>query len=371
MSEHNINKPKYRQIFEFVHMEIDSGQYEAGAKLPSDGQLMRRFATSRPTVARAMRELQQAGFIDRRPGSGSFVLSAAHTKNRLLGLLIPGLGETEIFEPICAAIARGCGRHNFSLLWGDSPSNGKDSAEKAKSLCRQYIDQKVAGVFFAPLELTPGMHEVNRQIVGELDRASIAVVLLDRDIEKFPNRSKFDYIGIDNFRAGYQQANHLLKLGCCRIDYLSRNLSAPTVDMRIAGYRLALKDHGIEPDDNWTHHGDPADREFVRPIVDMAPDAIITANDITAANLMQTLAQLKVRVPEEIRVVGLDDIKYAQLLSVPLTTVAQPCDKMGTIAVATMLQRLEDRSTPPRTVLLDTEMVVRKSCGTELLPSTT
>ncbi len=366
MSDQKLTKPKHRQIFEYVHTAIHAGKYAAGHKLPSDGQLMRRFETSRPTVARAMRDLERAGFIERRAGSGSFVRTPVTAARSLLGLLIPGLGETEIFEPICGELARSCHQHNFSLLWGNSPSPSGDQAGQAELLCRQYIEQKVAGVFFAPLELTPEMHQTNRQIAEALERAGIAVVLLDRDVEIFPRRSKFDVLGIDNFRAGYLQAEHMLGLGCRRIAYLARPMSASTVDIRIAGYQHALKTHGVTPEDNWIFRGEPTDLEFVRQIADLCSDAILCANDITAANLMRSLIQLGVAVPQEVRVMGLDDVKYAQLFSVPLTTLAQPCRKMGIAAVATMIQRLENRSMPPRSIFLDVNLVVRDSCGASL-----
>ena len=75
-----MRKPKHRQIFEYVHQSIVDGQYSAGQRLPTDGQLMRRFETSRPTVARAMRDLEQAGFVERRPGSGSYVRVRSEVK---------------------------------------------------------------------------------------------------------------------------------------------------------------------------------------------------------------------------------------------------------------------------------------------------
>lgn len=363
MAQRDAAKPKHRQIYEYVHRAIVSGQYACGARLPTDGQLMRRFSTSRPTVARAMRELEQAGLVQRRAGSGTYVRLPAVVTNQLLGLLIPGLGETEVFEPICGEIARGCHAHHLNLLWGDSAPEGADPERRAEALCQHYIAQRVAGVFFAPLELTPGMIEVNHRIAGALDQAGIAVVLLDRDMEPFPFRSRFDLVGIDNFRAGYRQAFHLLEQGCQRIDYLARPRSAPTVNARIAGYRQAMQDQGIAADCRWIHWGDPTDLEFVRQLAEERPQAVLSANDLTAADLMQSLLRLGFHVPRDIRVMGLDDVKYARLLSVPLTTLRQPCREIGAMAVRAMVERLEDRQQPARDLLLDVRLVVRESCG--------
>lgn len=361
-----MRKPKHRQIYEQIHAAIVTGEYTVGERIPSEAQLVRRFDTSRPTVARAMRDLERAGFLDRRVGSGSYVRFQTMVRNKLLGLLISGLGQTEIFEPICGEIAHLAQARNFTLLWGSSSSESGSENEQAEELCQQYIDQKVAGVFFAPIELTPGMNEVNQRIADSLDRAGIPVVLLDRDLERFPRRSKFDLVGIDNRRVGGMATEHLLNLGCRRIGFIARPLSAPTVDLRIAGYRETLQCRGIDPQDDWICRGDLDNIEFVRQLTQMNIGAFICANDITAANFMHNLRNLDVRVPQDIRVVAVDDVKYAKLLSVPLTTFRQPCRKLGAAAVDAMTQRMEDPNMPAREIMLQCKLIVRKSCGTTM-----
>ena len=99
------------------------------------------------------------------------------------------------------------------------------------------------------------------------------------------------------------------------------------------------------------------------------PDAIVCANDLTAARLMQVLLGFGLRIPEDVRVVGMDDVKYASLLPVPLTTVHQDCAGIGAVAMATMLERLEHPELPFRDVLVSTRLVVRRSCGAHLASS--
>jgi GntR family transcriptional regulator of arabinose operon len=104
----------------------------------------------------------------------------------------------------------------------------------------------------------------------------------------------------------------------------------------------------------------------VRKLVErLKPDGIICANDFTAANLMKTLSELKVAVPQQIRLCGIDDVKYASLLAVPLTTVHQPCERMGAEAIAAMIQRIRNPDIPARDILLDFHVVVRESSGTK------
>jgi LacI family transcriptional regulator len=79
--------------------------------------------------------------------------------------------------------------------------------------------------------------------------------------------------------------------------------------------------------------------------------------------LLRTLNTLQIDVPGRIAIAGFDDVKYAKLLGVPLTTVAQPCQEIGVAAVNTMLSRISDPELPPRTVLLEPSLVIRESCG--------
>jgi GntR family transcriptional regulator, arabinose operon transcriptional repressor len=193
--------------------------------------------------------------------------------------------------------------------------------------------------------------------------AEIPIVLLDRDIVPFPQRSGLDLVGIDNRLAGFLITSHLINLGCRRVDFLSRPGSAPTVSLRISGYREALLNSGIVPANEWVHSGDPADEDFIRGVIDGGATAVVCANDLTAANLMKTLDALGYPVPQKIRVAGFDDVRYAELLSPSLTTIHQPCTDIGTIAMQVMLERIENPLLPPRDILVKPTLVVRKSCG--------
>lgn len=356
---------KHRQVFERVLADIESGRFRDGDRLPSEAELVKEFCTSRPTVARALRDLQNLGLVRRKVGSGTYVsLGENPTDSWRFGLLIPGLGSTEIFEPICGQLARLAQRARHTLLWGDfGDKGGTTSPELIEQVCNSYIRQNAAGVFFAPLELTEDKDRINQSVVAALEGAEIPIVLLDRDIVAFPERSRFDLVGIDNRRAGFLIADHLVRLGCRRIDFLARPDSAPTVMLRIAGCREALLNAGITPSPRWIHGGDPADERFVQRIVSDGATAIVCANDLTAAHLMRTLNALGRQVPSKVRVVGFDDVRYAALLRPSLTTIHQPCADIGSIAMQAMLDRIANPALPPRDILAQPTLIVRESCG--------
>ena len=357
--------PKYERILIELKRAISSREFEPGAKLPSETQLAETFSTSRLTVARALKELQLQGMIDRRAGSGTYVREPDRLEGHVFGLLIPGLGETEIFEPICQGMARAgrAGRH--ALLWGDATHGAEPKEQQAKQLCEYYVSMDVSGVFFAPVELSPNMDEVNHWIIDEFERSGIPLVLLDRDLHPYPRRSHFDLVGIDNRRAGYTVTEHLIQAGCRQIAFLARPRSAATVDARIAGYREALYSNDLPVDRKYIHRGDPADLDWIRELMEtLRPDAIVCANDHTAGQLMHTLDAMDVRVPDDVRISGIDDVKYASLLRVPLTTLRQPCHDIGAAAISVMLERIAHPNLPARDILLDCKLVVRGSCGT-------
>jgi GntR family transcriptional regulator, arabinose operon transcriptional repressor len=364
MELERAKKWKHRQIYEHIHAAILRGEYGPGDRVPTDVQWMRKFKTSRPTVARAMRDLESAGLLQRRRGAPSIVPAPPQLHTRPLGLLIPRLDKMGVFGPICNEIACAAQRRGFHLLWADmSETDGGDRAEPVRKFCRQCVTQKVAGVFFVPVDQMPAMEDINLRIAETLDRAGIAMVLLDRDLQSFPHRSKFDLVGVDNYRIGYVQTEHLLGLGCRHVEHLAVPMSPSTVDARTEGYRQAFRDHKARYRESWVRRGDPADLDFVKCITRKMPDAFACANDVTAARFMRSLQELGIRVPQDVRVVGVDDDEYAHLLSTPLTTVRQPSRRIGAAAVGAMIERIEDRDMPPRDILLGCQLVVRASCG--------
>ncbi|NYF78314.1 GntR family transcriptional regulator [Granulicella arctica] len=359
--------PKYRQVYEDLLSSIKSGTFRPGDRLPSEAELGKRYDTSRITVAKAVNELHLRGLVSRRAGSGTHVLAPARTTGHLFGLLIPDLGRTEIFEPICHGMMQSPLSKAHSLLWGHAMGDAALQEREAEQLCRQYIEQKVSGVFFAPLEFTPAKDAVNHRIVSALEKAGVAVVLLDRCYAPYPLRSKYDLVGIDNRRAGFLITQHLLRLGLRRIAFVAKPLSASTVVARIAGYREALFAYGIDMREDLVRRGDPDDPAFVEQVLQTCkPEAIVCANDAAAARLMTHLNAQGIRVPEDMRIVGIDDVKYAAMLPTPLTTQHQNCANIGAAALSAMLERLENPQLPTRDILLQTHTVVRRSCGAHL-----
>jgi DNA-binding LacI/PurR family transcriptional regulator len=356
--------PKHRQVYAALWRDILSGRLKRGDRLPSEAALVRSFGASRITVGRAVRDLQRDGLVERRAGSGTYVKTPYAPRARSFGLLIPELGETEIFEPVCQGMMASPLAHTHALVWGSPSGPHGSTADRAWQVCKQYIERRVAGVFFAPLELGADQDDVNRRIGDALDQAGIPIVLLDRPITPYPHRGPYDLVGIDNRRAGHTVTEHVIRLGSSRVAFVGMPHAAATVDAREAGYREALYGANLDVDRALIARVDPGSIPDVDAFMKAArPDAIVSANDRTAGQLMQTLLRLGYAIPRDVRMVGIDDVDFASLLPVPLTTLRQPTREIGDAALGAMLQRVARKDLPARDIFLDFRLVVRESCG--------
>lgn len=357
---------KYQGIYNTIKEQLQNGLYIDGERLPTEKELADTFSVSRPTVTKALNFLKEDGLLSRKPGSGSYAIFKNYNlpKPKLFGLLIPGLGKGEIFEPICAQISTLSEKNNFSLLWNSSETDPDSVIPTIASTARRYIEHKVAGVFFAPLELRPSSDGINKTVIDIFRQADIPVILIDTDYLQFPEQSEYDLVCIDNFKSAYIVTMHFLNQGRKRIDFLARPYSAHTISLRLRGFKSALTDSEINVNKNWIHFVNPEDEEYVlNNIIKSGTENIVCGNDDTAAALMNTLEKLSIHVPEQVRIIGFDDVRYSRHLRVPLTTFKQPCQEIGNLAVETMLWRIENPGKPARTIYLPGSLIIRKSCG--------
>jgi GntR family transcriptional regulator of arabinose operon len=362
--EKTMDSPKYRQLFESLKNDIVAGRYSPGQKLPSEAALVRRSSMSRITVTRALRELQDAGLVERFAGSGTFVSKTGSVERSalLFGLLIPELGKTEIFAPICHAIQSAPAAKPHALLWGNVSAGGT-IAKQALTLADQFLARRVDGVFFAPLESWADAEKINRRILRQLRKSKIAVVLLDRRVSSSFDRDRADLTGINHRQAAYSAAEHLLAVGCRRLCFIEDGGAPSTLSERRAGFHQAAATYQIVPDHAPVLNVEKLASEFRKRIRTKKVDGVVCVNDHTAGRVMQMLIRWGVRIPADVRIVGIDDVNYAAMLPIPLTSVKQPIEQIGDAALNLMLERIRSPYRPTREVLLDGTLVVRESSG--------
>ncbi|WP_269523461.1 GntR family transcriptional regulator [Coraliomargarita parva] len=362
----STSKPLYLQIYEDLHTSIRNQSYAPGDLLPSEKTICEQYSASRPTVAKAIKMLCDAKLVHRRAGFGTQVLTP-DLSGLSAGLLVPEIADVEIFRPIVDSIIDTAPSFELQIAQPYELNRPQDRKAMALSQAEQFIKKKVNGVFFAPLENIVDSEAFNLGIVERFTEKGIQVVLLDRDIHPWPQQAPFDMICIGNIEAGFTMANHLLENGCKQLAFVSPENPAMTVGHRIIGSREALIQNGFSARSLLSvvyDHEDPG--KAAAKLIDSKVDGIVCANDAVAAVILRALLDLGAKIPEQIKVCGFDDVKYASLLSVPLTSYRQPCQVMGRLAVETMVNRIKHPERPPHHIALHGTLVVRQSSTPKL-----
>jgi LacI family transcriptional regulator len=347
----------YSDIAKILRDEIRVGVYSGSGAFPSLTKIMQRFGVSRPSAVRSIAELKRLGLVTVRKGSGTYLSKV----NRTIGLAIPGTADSEFFSAIMDGLVYNCNQYGMDLVAGDVfPVAHGLRAIQAERLARHLVSIPAAGVIMQPVAYSQEAQSVNGIIADILDKAGIPVVLIDYDIVPPPERSRYDLVAIDNFNAGRKVAAHLIDAGAKRICCLLYKLSADSVHVRFAGvdaevYRVTGRHVDIieaKPDDVGL---------ISAGLAAYRPDAIVCSNDIAALKLSKTLAGLNVRIPQDVKLAGFDDVIEAGRMNPPLTSIRQPCFELATTAFRTLLERIKNPDLPPRQILLDTSLVVRES----------
>ena len=352
---------KYRVIYDELAEAIHAGDFAPGDLLPTERELCKKYNASRPTVAKALDLLKEMGAIERTAGFGTTVLSSDLTNRKRIGLLIPRLGRTEIFEPIVNAMADASEQHLLELVPPPHLPQSHSFEESTEYMCSKLIQDKIDGVIFTPVEHIDNSEQFNQSILNRLEKAGIPVVLLDRDIVSWPLQTPHDLVSINNIEAGYVVAQHLLQQGCRRFLFLTRPRPAMTVQLRMMGCREALIFAGLGSEALQSLEIDAKTELTAKHLLQHNADGLICANDATAAYTLRLLVDAHVDIPGSMCVAGFDDVKYASLLTVPLTTYHQPCGDIGKAAIDAVRFRLDHPDAAPRRTTLQGRLIVRAS----------
>jgi LacI family transcriptional regulator len=191
---------------------------------------------------------------------------------------------------------------------------------------------------------------------------NMPVVMVDRNV---PN-VEVDAVLTDNQLGGYLATRHLIELGHQRIACISGPSSITPSAERMIGYRRALEEAGLSYDDNLILRGDyhaQSGMEITHSILKMdpRPTAIFALNDLMALGALRAAAEAGCSVPDDLAVVGYDDLEIARFTNPPLTTIAQPKKEIGVQAIDLLVDRISRKDHSPSRVVLPPELIVRRS----------
>jgi LacI family transcriptional regulator len=208
-------------------------------------------------------------------------------------------------------------------------------------------------------------HHGDQWLMGHLARANIPVVVAGRPFQP----QEVSYIDIDNIIAAFQAVSHLIRLGRQRIASIAGPANSAVGVDRLEGYRKALQERGPGVNEDLIVEGDFTEASGYYSMKDLLvhrPDAVFAASDVMAIGAMRAAREAGLRVPQDIAFVGFDDLPIATMSDIQLTTVRQPVVQFGAQAVELLLDLIENGIQPPRRQIMDTELIIRDSCGASL-----
>jgi LacI family transcriptional regulator len=303
-----------------------------------------RDATRERILEIVRRENYRPNFAARTLASGrSDVIGA------VVPMSLPSVFSDPFFPRFLEGVAVACDLADALLmLWLALPETERRQVDKV--LGAGHVD----GLIIAA-------HVIDDPLVEALRRGSKRFVLYGR----YP-ADDVSYVTVDDRAGARSIVSHLLRVGHERVATIAGPQHMFEARDRLEGYHDALRDFGLQPSPELVVEGDWSEASgyaAMRRLLAAKPDAVFAANDSMALAALRALNESGVRVPEEIAIVGFDDIPAAAAADPPLTTVRQPIRRLGEVATQTLLELIEEPSGPPRRVILPTELVVRTSCG--------
>lgn len=280
--------------------------------------------------------------------------SLAAGKTRVLGLVIPAGVATIFTDPyfpqIIQSVSMACNTQNYSvMLWLAEP-------EYERRMLREILHNGLLdGVIVSSMVM-------NDPIVKSLYESKMPFVLIGRH----PTLNDVNYLDVDNIKGAREATEHLLKLGYGRVATITGPLNMIAGHDRYQGYQEGLERYNIPLRPELVAEGDFTETGgymAMTQLLSTKPDAVFVASDMMAVGALRALRGANLRVPQDVAIVGYDDMPQASKTEPPLTTVRQPIQKMGRLAVDALIEILRHPKNEPEHLLIDTELIVRRSCG--------
>lgn len=289
--------------------------------------------------------------INFQPNLAARGLAVGHTG--VIGLVIP-TGVSSIFtDPYFPLIIQGvsttCNSLGYSvMLWLAEPDYER------KTISQILYNGLVDGILVSSMLVDDPLIEK----LAESKRPFITV-------GRHPTNDRINYVDVDNRSGAYQGVSHILRSGRRRVGIINGPHNTIAGVDRYQGYLDALHERGVQLMPELVAEGEFSDMSgylAMKRLLAHHPDAVFVASDAMAIAAIRAIQELGLRVPEDIAVVGFDDIPTAATSKPPLTTVRQPIQRTGSVAAEMLIDLIEHPDPQPRRIVLPTELVIRASC---------
>lgn len=331
-----------------VRVTIDEVARRAGVSISTVSRVLNGLDRVHPQTRQRVLELVH----ELRYQPSALARGLAIQQTQTLGFVIPTLSDPFYFEIVRGVEeAAASQRHNLLVV---SQLSHRDDRRYLQLFDQRRVDSMVlVGITIPPEEL------------ARLVAQGFPVAFLQQDV----GDGVYTFL-VDNYGGARALAEHLLRRGYRRIAYITGSDYTSDNAERLRGLKDALAAHGLSLPESYVTQGDYYRESGYRAMVQLlekspSPEAVFAANDQMAIDAMLALRDRGLRVPEDIAVVGFDDIPLAGYVTPPLTTVRQPAYELGYRAACAVLGALHEPVAPAR-VVLPTQLVIRQSCGSHL-----
>lgn len=272
-------------------------------------------------------------------------------RTRTIGILIPDI-SSQLYPEIVRGSEDVANIYDYNIML----CNSDFDLEKEKEYLRVLKEKMVDGVVYMSSSLEPEIVA----LIKELDLTTVLVVTTDKD-KTFPS------VSIDNREAGYDGTMHLLSKGNTRVAYLGVHKDAlNAAAVRYFGYEDALKESGIEIDEDLICFGELKVQEGYDAVNKMLAktkfDSIFCASDELAFGAINALRDKGIKVPQEVDVIGFDNIYFASVFHPKITTISQPMYDMGSVGMRMLIKTINKKELEEKNYILPYELIERDSC---------
>jgi GntR family transcriptional regulator of arabinose operon len=338
-TQDHLKVPKYYRLAAELRAQIENGVLQPGTRLPSVSEMQEMHGVSLSTVDKAHSMLQKEGLIVREQGRGTFVAPPSNLRvTKTLGLILHKGSLTDFYMmDLLAGVRSEVTRLGLELLWLNDEDVISGKAVDAILMCCH------------PSEA------IALSVPSEVPHALL-----------FQHTPDFACISADDFAGVKTATQHLLEMGHRRITCLFSSDEDSISRQRLAGYRAALEEAGLQPDNRMvrflldhTRHGYRKSGELTmgdwipQGWRDLGSTAILAHNDHAAIGIMKALSDNGMKVPDDVSVVGFDGTELSDLATPPLTTVKVPLREIGASAVKALAAQMEQGiTTKPQNIVL-------------------
>ncbi len=350
--------PKYAFLVNWIKQEIIEKQLNAGTRFYSETELAEKFEMSRQTVRQAVGILEQAGYLERRRGSGTYVSYGGPSSKRELTKTI-GVITTYLDSYIFPNIIRGIDKVLVDRGYTMQLSFTHNKVENESAALKLLMQKNVDGLIVEPTK--SGLYNPNRTLYDEIFRQNKPLVFVN---SYYPDMN-YPRVCMDDYLAGNLAARCLIDAGHTRIAGIFQSDDAQG-HRRYSGYVDALTGSGLAFQSSNVLWFTTEDIPYICQDFDRVErclegcTGVVCYNDQIAYTVASALRARSIAVPDDISVVGVDNAELATMCEVPLTTLNHPKEKLGEMAAQNILRLIEDPSYDA-TVIFEPVLVERSS----------